>query len=123
MLSVIDFLHLHTSVSNSEEGEERGSKRRGEAGAYVGGDFRATEQPDSLEIPVTGGAVDVHGAKGILVELLQSLEVPTNEVVDFERLRFQLPIVFVLCPEEGITCNIIETTEKRKISEVRWERT
>lgn len=73
---------------------------------YVRGDLRSTEQPDTAEVPVARGSIKVHGSKGILVELLESLEVSTNKVVDHEDLSGQLAVVFVGGPEEGVSSRV-----------------
>lgn len=91
-------------TTREDNGEETRREREERKETYVGGDFGATEQPDTLEIPsLLGGTVQVHGAKGILVELLESLEVSSDEVVDHEDGCGQLAVVLVFGPEEGIS--------------------
>lgn len=65
-----------------------------------------------MEVPAfLGGSVKVHGAKGILVEFLESLVVSTHEVVNLEHLSGQLVAVFVGRPEEGVSSGVLVGVE------------
>jgi hypothetical protein len=54
-------------------------------GAYIRGDVRTTEDPDSVDFKGTLLPIDVHGAKGILVQLLESLEESSNKIVNLKK--------------------------------------